>query len=164
MGVLLCAVTKSCGQVRALVTLSPWPCCRGGVRACVVCAYLGIVTWTGREVTITIRLLYGPYTIDASPHHGFTMPHRFCAQRKPPPSRKMMGVTSTTSEQVNQRQHQHHDPEQPQRDSQDRSNTRQLHVTGASHAAFQVLTPISESTASFFSAWNLRATVAVRGP
>src|SRR5699024_6280772 len=41
-----------------LITLSPWPCCRGGVRACVVCAYLGIVTWTGWKVTITIRLLY----------------------------------------------------------------------------------------------------------
>ena len=58
MGVLLCAVTKSCGQVRALITLSSWPCCRGGARACVVCAYLGGVTWAGRKVTITIRLLY----------------------------------------------------------------------------------------------------------
>ena len=80
----MCAVTKSCGQVRALVTLSPRPCCRGGVRACVVCTCLGIVTWAGREVTITIRLLYGPYTIDASPHHGFIIPHRFWAQRKTP--------------------------------------------------------------------------------
>ena len=77
-----------------LITLSPWPCCRGGVRACVVCVYLDIVTWTGREVTITIRLPYGRYTIDASPHHGFTMPHRFWAQRKPPPSRRTMGATS----------------------------------------------------------------------
>src|SRR5699024_4463443 len=96
----VCAVTKSCGQVRALVTLSPWPCCRGGVRACVVCAYLDTVTWTGREVTITIRLLYVRYTIDASPHHGFKMPHRFWAQRKPPPSRRTMGATSTTSEHL----------------------------------------------------------------
>src|SRR5699024_11187999 len=74
--------------------------CRGGVRACVVCAYLGIVTWTGWKVTITIRLLYGRYTIDASPHHGFKMPHRFWAQGKPPPSRRTMGVTSTTSEHL----------------------------------------------------------------
>src|SRR5699024_6536969 len=74
--------------------------CRGGVRACVVCAYLGIVTWTGWKVTITIRLLYGRYTIDASPHHGFKMPHRFWAQGKPPPSRRTMGATSTTSEHL----------------------------------------------------------------
>src|SRR5699024_7339703 len=73
---------KSCGQGSRLITLSPWPCCRGGVRACVGCAYLGIVTWTGREVTITIRLLYGRYTIDASPHPGFTMPS--CAKRDNP--------------------------------------------------------------------------------
>src|SRR5699024_7945255 len=83
-----------------LITLSPWPCCRGGVRACVVCAYLGIVTWTGWKVTITIRLLYGRYTIDASPHHGFKMPHRFWAQVKPPPSPRTMGATSTTSEHL----------------------------------------------------------------
>src|SRR5699024_2997046 len=50
-----------------LITLSSRPCCRGGVRACVVCAYLGIVTWAGREVTITIWLLYRSYTIEASP-------------------------------------------------------------------------------------------------
>src|SRR5699024_1427248 len=33
-------------------------------------------------------------------HHGFTMPHRFWAQRKPPPSRRTMGATSTTSEHL----------------------------------------------------------------
>src|SRR5699024_10677911 len=107
-----------------VISLSPWPCCRGGVFVYTGCVYLGSVTWTCRKVTITIRLLYVRYTIDASPHRGFTMPHRFGAQRKPPPSRRTMGVTSTTSEQISQRQHQHRDPEQPQRDSQDRGNTR----------------------------------------
>src|SRR5699024_8676809 len=77
-----------------LITLSSRPCCRGGVFVYTGCAYLDTVTWTWRKVTITIRLLYGPYTIDASPHHGFKMPHRFWAQGKPPPSRRTMGVTS----------------------------------------------------------------------
>ena len=57
-----------------LITLSPWPCCRGGVRACVVCAYLDIVTWTCREVTITIWLLYRPYTIEARPVNSLQCP------------------------------------------------------------------------------------------
>src|SRR5699024_1497633 len=90
----LCAVTKSCVQGPCLITLSPWPCCRGGVCVYTGCVYLDTVTWTCRKVTITIRLLYVRYTIDASPHHRFTMPHRFWAQRKPPPSRRTMGATS----------------------------------------------------------------------
>src|SRR5699024_12471465 len=63
-----------------LITLSSWPCCRGGVRACVVCVYLDIVTWTGREVSITNRFVYGWYTIDTRPHPGCTMHHTFWDQ------------------------------------------------------------------------------------
>src|SRR5699024_8979841 len=83
MGVQLCAVTKSCGQVRALVTLSPWPCCRGGVRACVVCAYLDTVTWTGREVTITIRLLYPRSILRQAPTLGLKCPTVFGHKENP---------------------------------------------------------------------------------
>ena len=125
-----------------LITLSPWPCCRGGVFVCTGCVYLDTVTWTGRKVTITIRLLYVRYTIDASPHHGFTMPR--CAKRDNPTA-----PSATMALTPHMR---------------DEGHDKQRHVIGASHAAFQVLTPISESTARPFSDWNLRATVAVRGP
>ena len=57
-----------------LITLSSRPCCRGGVRACVVCAYLGIVTWAGREVTITIRLLYPCSILRQAPTLGLQCP------------------------------------------------------------------------------------------
>src|SRR5699024_4728533 len=94
MGVFFVRGDKVLWSGSRLITLSPWPCCRGGVFVYTGCVYLDTVTWTGREVTITIRLLYGPYTIDASPHHGITMPHRFWAHGKPPPSRRTMGATS----------------------------------------------------------------------
>src|SRR5699024_3848168 len=46
-----------------LITLSPWHCCRGGVFVYTGCVYLCSVTWAGREVTITIRLLYPRSTL-----------------------------------------------------------------------------------------------------
>ena len=60
-----------------LITLSSRPCCRGGVRACVGCAYLGIVTWAGREVTITIRLLYPRSILRQAPTLGLQCPTVF---------------------------------------------------------------------------------------
>src|SRR5699024_9089554 len=83
MGVLLCAVTKSCGQVRALVTLSSRPCCRGGVRACVVCAYFATVTWTGREVSITIRVLDPRSILRQAPIVGLQCPTVFGHKENP---------------------------------------------------------------------------------
>src|SRR5699024_10280831 len=76
------------------------PCCRGGVRACVGCAYLDTVTWTGREVTITIRLLYPRSILRQAPTLGLQCPTVFWHKGKPPPSRRTMGVTSTTSEHL----------------------------------------------------------------
>src|SRR5699024_1005841 len=60
-----------------LITLSPWPCCRGGVFVYTGCVYLDTVTWTGRKVTITIRLLYPRSILRQAPTMGLQCPTVF---------------------------------------------------------------------------------------
>src|SRR5699024_8475691 len=86
-----------------LITLSPWPCCRGGVRARVVCVYLDIVTWTGREVTITIWLLYLRYTIEPNlaivynaPPYQTRNTYTTKTRQRPPPHTCGMRATRIT--------------------------------------------------------------------
>src|SRR5699024_1437766 len=107
MGVQLCAVTKSCGQVRALVTLSSRPCCRGGVVVYTGCVYLDIVTWTCRKVTITIRLLYLAYTIEPNPAIVYNAPpyqtrnnYTTKTRQWPPPHECGMRATKITSPEL----------------------------------------------------------------
>src|SRR5699024_1126417 len=77
-----------------------WPCCRGGVFVYTGCVYLGIVTWAGREVTITIRLLYPRSILRQAPTMGLKCPTVFGHKGNPHHPAGQWGVTSTTSEHL----------------------------------------------------------------
>src|SRR5699024_1261201 len=77
MGVFFVRGDKVLWSGSRLITLSPWPCCRGGVFVCTGCVYLDTVTWTGREVTITIRLLYPRSILRQAPIMGLQCPTVF---------------------------------------------------------------------------------------
>src|SRR5699024_12624492 len=102
MGVFFMRGYKVLWSGSRLITLSPWPCCRGGVRACVVCVYLDIVTWTCWKVTITIRLPYLRYTIEPNRAIVYTAPpyqtrntYTTKTRQRPPPHNSGMRATKS---------------------------------------------------------------------